>query len=221
MGIIRGVTSTTGSPRRFALSAAEWAAVGIALAVLLLHAAGIGDALDYRRELLATQPWRIVTAHLVHINWAHAAINVAALVIVARLFAPDLTVRQQLLALSVASLAITAALALLLPGIAWYRGLSGVLHALFFAGATKWLLDARPRDARTLALPLLLVIGGWIKVATEQPRGEVLPHADWLGAAVVPQAHLTGALVGSALGLLFALTQRARQRQTEQQQQRR
>jgi rhomboid family GlyGly-CTERM serine protease len=213
MGIIRGVTSATGSPRRFALSAAEWIALGIALALLLLQAAGAGDALDYRRELLAREPWRIVSAHLVHINWAHAAINAAALVIVARLFAPDLTPRQQLLVLALAALAISAALALLLPQIAWYRGLSGVLHALFFAGATKWLLEAQPRTARTLALPLVLVLGGWIKVVSEQPRGDVLPHVDWLGAAVVPQAHLTGALVGSALGVLFALTQTGRQQQ--------
>lgn len=181
--------------------------------MLLLHASGLADALEYRRAFLANEPWRLLTGHLVHINWPHAVINAAALLIVARLFAPDLSAPRQLVILLSAGVVIALGLAALAPGILWYRGLSGVLHALFFAGAAKWLFSERPPTVRRLWLPVALFAGGWIKVALEQPVGSELPYADWLGAAVVPQAHLLGAAWGSVFGLLLALADR---RSTEQ-----
>jgi len=199
--------------RAFPFSTAERWALGIAAAVLLLHASGLADALEYRRAFLANEPWRLLTGHLVHINWPHAVINAAALLIVARLFAPDLSAPRQLVILLSAGVVIALGLAALAPGILWYRGLSGVLHALFFAGAAKWLFSERPHTVRRLWLPVALFAGGWIKVALEQPVGSELPYADWLGAAVVPQAHLLGAAWGSVFGLLLALADR---RSTEQ-----
>ena len=199
--------------RGFPFSTAERWALGIAAVVLLLHASGLGDAFEYRRALLANEPWRLLTGHLVHINWPHAVINAAALLIVARLFAPDLSAPRQLVVLISAGVVIGLGLAALAPGILWYRGLSGVLHALFFAGAAKWLFSVRQLTARALWLPAALFAGGWIKVALEQPAGGALPYADWLGAAVVPQAHLLGAAWGSVFGLLLALADR---RSTEQ-----
>ncbi len=206
--------------RGFSLSTSERCAVVIAAAVLLLHASGLGDALEYRRALLASEPWRLLTGHFVHINWPHAAINAAALLIVARLFAPDLTAPRQMVVLLSASLVIGLGLAALVPGILWYRGLSGILHGLFFAGAAKWLFSAHSRTLRALWLPAALFVGGWIKVALEQPAGDALPYADWLGAAVVPQAHLIGATCGSAFGLLLALADRRSSKQRAEQQQR-
>jgi rhomboid family GlyGly-CTERM serine protease len=143
----------------------------------------------------------------------HALVNALALLVVARLFAPDLRARRQLSVLLAAALAISLVLAAVYPGIAWYRGLSGVLHALFFAGSAAWLMRLEPRSLRTLWLPAALYFGGWVKVALEQPAGDALPYADWLGAAVVPQAHLVGAACGSVLGLAFALADRRRDKQ--------
>jgi rhomboid family GlyGly-CTERM serine protease len=197
-----------GDTRRDALSTAERWALVLALIAVLLQGLGATEALEYRRTLLASEPWRLLSGHFVHLNWPHLAVNAVALVIVARLFAPDLPARRQLAVLAAATLAIGAGLAFAYPGIAWYRGLSGVIHALFFAGAVTWLLAARPRTLRVLWLPAALVVGGWIKVMTEQPHGEALPYADWLSAAVVPQAHLLGAACGSLAGLAFALADR-------------
>jgi rhomboid family GlyGly-CTERM serine protease len=194
-----------GDTRRDALSTAERWALVLALIAVLLQGLGAAEALEYRRTLLASEPWRLLSGHFVHLNWPHLAVNAVALVIVARLFAPDLPARRQLAVLAAATLAIGAGLAFAYPGIVWYRGLSGVIHALFFAGAVTWLLAARPRTLRVLWLPAALVVGGWIKVMTEQPHGEALPYADWLSAAVVPQAHLLGAACGSLAGLAFAL----------------
>ena len=101
--------------------------------------------------------------------------------------------------------------------IAWYRGLSGALHGLFFAGSALWLIKAKPRRFRQLWLPSALFFGGWIKVVLEQPGGATTPYAEWLGAGVVPQAHLVGAACGTVLGLLFAISDaNARSKQTAQ-----
>lgn len=198
------------------LTHAERAALIVALCVLALQVTA-PDALEYQRAALANQPWRLLTGHLVHISWTHALINAAALVIVARLYAQDLGARAQLAALASAALAISAALALLYPSIDWYRGLSGALHGLYFAGATKWLFTEQPRTLRRLWLPAALLAGGWVKVTFEQPGGATLPYAGWLGAAVVPQAHLVGALCGTAFGALLASMNARRQSERGQQ----
>ncbi|MFO0275363.1 MAG: rhombosortase [Betaproteobacteria bacterium] len=190
------------------LSAAERQALGGAALVLLVQAiVPLHGALEYRQALVASQPWRALTAHLVHVNWVHALLNLAAWLVVARLFAPELRTWRQPLVLAVAALAVTLHLALLHPGIAWYRGFSGTLHGVFFAGASAWLLALLAdgeRRPRALWLPAVLVAGGWVKVLAEQPGGSLTPYAQWLGAGIVPQAHLAGAVAGSVLGVLCA-----------------
>jgi rhomboid family GlyGly-CTERM serine protease len=203
--------------RALRLSPPERAAIVLALALLAVHALAPGDALEYQRGALARQPWRLLTGHLVHLNWPHALINAVALWVVARLYAPDLSTTRQATALVASALAISGALAWLHPDIEWYRGLSGALHGLFFAGAAKWLLTERPRSLQRLWMPAALFAGGWAKVVLEQPGAGALPYAGWLGAAVVPQAHLAGAACGTALGALFAATQaRAGEQRDEQ-----
>jgi len=191
--------------KAIAFSRAEVLAIAIAMGILLLQATPYAGALEYRNTALNTEPWRWLSGHFVHVNWQHALINAAALWVVARLFTPDLTAPRQLVALLCAAIAISAGLAWLYPSIVWYRGLSGALHGLFFAGATVWLLKARRLRLRGLWLPLALWLGGWIKLVLEQPGGATTPYAEWLGAGVVPQAHLIGAACGTLLGLLFVI----------------
>jgi rhomboid family GlyGly-CTERM serine protease len=219
LGIIRAARSESCSNtvRAPVISPSERVALCVALALLALQAVTPGDGLEYRRSVLAAEPWRALTAHLVHVGWAHALVNAAALWVVARLYADDLDAPRQVVALVVCALVVSAVLAWAYPSIEWYRGLSGALHGLYFAGAVKWLLAERPRTLARLWIPAALVAGGWIKVLVEQPGGAMTPHADWLGAPVVPQAHLAGALAGSALGALFAAAQpRAEQQGAEQ-----
>jgi rhomboid family GlyGly-CTERM serine protease len=213
LGIIRARSSRF--VRTVTVSTAERYALLLAAAVLLLQLAA-PETLEYQRARLVSEPWRLLSAHLVHVNWTHAAINAAALVIVARLFADDLSATSQLATLAAAAVVISVSLALLWPSIVWYRGLSGALHALYFAGATAALLRA-PLRASVIWLPLLLVVGGWIKVVLEQPAGDATPYAEWLGAQVVPQAHLAGAVCGTTMGLAIAALQ-AHRRQRKQQQ---
>ncbi len=151
------------------------ALAGGALLLLLQATPGLPPLLEYRRDALAAEPWRLLTGHLVHVNWTHTFISLA--------------------------------LAAWHPSIQWYRGASGILHTLFFAGAAAALGGSlragRPRSA---AAPLALLVGGWIKVVAEQPAGGVTPYAEWLAATTVPQAHLLGAIAGTALGALYAAT---------------
>lgn len=194
------------------MSRAERFALAGALLLVLVHAlvvafAPAGHALEYDRAALASAPWRLFTGHWVHINWPHVLINAAAWFVVARVFAPELTAARQATVVVIASLAISAGLAWRYPEIAWYRGFSGVLHALFFAGAAAWVIEAararRPRIAAHVWLPAALLVGGWVKVVFEQPGDATTPIAAWLGAPTVPQAHLIGAVCGTVLGVIF------------------
>ena len=186
----------------------ERIAIAAAIGIALLHFfPAAGSVLQYERAHLFDQPWRALTAHWVHINWPHALINAAALVVVARLFAEDLTARRQMIVVIASGLAIGLGLAALWPSIVWYRGLSGTVHALYFAGSLVWLTRAcaATRRTRFAGIALALFAGGWVKVLAEQTAAQALPVAQWLGAPVVPQAHLIGAVCGTALGLAFAI----------------
>jgi len=155
------------------ISRAERCALAGALILVLLQGVAsalpqLGAVLEYQLAALGAQPWRLLTGHWVHINWVHALINAAAWFIVARLFGQELTPARQVLVVLGAGVAISAGLALVYPQIDWYRGFSGVLHALFFAGATAWLTRTLTvRESRNLGalwLPGALALGGWVKV---------------------------------------------------------
>jgi rhomboid family GlyGly-CTERM serine protease len=194
------------------MSRAERFALAGAVILVLLQAAAaaspdLGSALEYRHSVLAAQPWRLLTGHWVHVNWPHVLVNAAAWFVVARLFARELPPVRQLVVLLAAAVAISAGLMLAYPRIGWYRGFSGLLHGLFFAGAIGWLAQTlAKRESRTfgaLWLPGALVLGGWVKVVLEQPGAEATPYAPWLDAPTVPQAHLLGAVCGTLIALAF------------------
>jgi membrane associated rhomboid family serine protease len=88
------------------LSSAERVAIVVAAIALLLQAIGAVDALELRRALWMQQPWRLLTGHLVHLNWLHALVNAAALFIVARLFARDLDATRQGVVMAISAIVI-------------------------------------------------------------------------------------------------------------------
>ena len=173
--------------------------------------AGWGAALDYRREAIAAgQSWRLVTAHLVHVNATHAVLDIAALLLVAWIFVRELNAMRQVTVVIAAIVGIDLALGVLSPEVERYAGLSGVLHAWFAAGATCWLLEARDVDRATLrrAWGTALLLGLATKLALEAGG-----RGFWLGDAgfeVVGSAHRWGSVVGIALGGAFAFVRRHR-----------
>lgn len=184
------------------------APLAIVVIVVVLQFSDVGDWFEYDRSLIAVQPWRLLTGHLVHLSWSHALVNLVALMLITRIFARWLGPRQEIAVLALCALGISLVFWLLLPELAWYRGLSGALHGLFFAGTVVWFASIRGR-ARWLAAAVFL--GGAAKVVFEQTWGGPLPYAAWLGGAVVPQAHLAGMLFGWTSGLRLAAGRRRRQ----------
>ena len=146
-----------------------------------------------------------------HLNLLHALLNGVALLLLGRLFGDRLRTAELWGLLAAAPVAISLLAWLTLPELHWYRGLSDVLHAIYFAGCVVWIGTAH---GRARWLPIAALVIGTLKVLIEQPWDSSFPVHDVLRIAVVPQAHLIGAIVGTAAGLMLRL----RRQKTQQEQ---
>jgi rhomboid family GlyGly-CTERM serine protease len=172
------------------LGIALLAACGLLLLPVLAGDAG-REALRYDRTALAAgQEWRLLTAHFVHLDFDHAALNSLGLVLMWALFARDYRPRQWLAILLGSIAAIDAGLWLRDSTIAWYVGSSGALHGIMAAGTLAH-LRRRDLDGWILAVFILL------KLAYEQSAG-ALPFTD-SHAGVIVDAHLFGTLGGAGI----------------------
>jgi rhomboid family GlyGly-CTERM serine protease len=185
----------------------------IVLLVLALELFAPGEALEYRRALAFREPWRLLTGHFTHLSLLHALLNGVALLLIGRLFSDRLRILEVVTLLAASAILISLAFWATMPSLNWYRGLSGALHCVFFAGCVVWIAATRERGRW---LPIAALAAGALKVLLEQPWDSSFPMREWLGGAVVPQAHLIGALVGIAAGLAMAKRRRERQREQEQ-----
>ncbi len=120
------------------------------LMILLLLGAvlGLGDSvsalLRYDRSAIAAGGWwRLLTAHIVHLDLHHLILNELGLVLMWSLFAQDYDAVEWCAIVMSGALAISSGLWWLSPRVGWYVGASGVLHAVMAAGAAKHLADAR------------------------------------------------------------------------------
>jgi len=169
--------------------------IWLLLALLFLHLVlGLGDSITLalrfdRAGLAAGGWWRLLTAHIVHLDLHHLVLNELGLVLMWSLFAQDYDAVDWFIIVLSGALAIGAGLWWLSPTVAWYVGMSGVLHTVMAAGTAQHLI-AGTWDRWILAVCLLA------KLAYEQ-------YEQWQGAAVpliVVDAHLYGALAGLAVG---------------------
>jgi rhomboid family GlyGly-CTERM serine protease len=166
------------------------AACGLLLLPVLAGDAG-REALRYDRIALAAgQWWRLLTAHFVHLDFDHAALNSLGLVLMWALFARDYRPRHWLAILLGSIAAIDAGLWLRDSTVAWYVGSSGALHGIMAAGT---LAHLRRRDLDGWILAVFIVV----KLAYEQSAG-ALPFTD-NHAGVVVDSHLFGTLGGVAI----------------------
>jgi rhomboid family GlyGly-CTERM serine protease len=171
------------------------AACGLLLLPVLAGDAG-REALRYDRTALAAgQEWRLLTAHFVHLDFDHAALNSLGLVLMWALFARDYRPRQWLAILIGSIAAIDAGLWLHDSTVAWYVGSSGALHGIMAAGT---LAHLRRGDLDGWILAVFIVV----KLAYEQGAG-ALPFTD-SHAGVVVDAHLFGTLGGLAVAAFLA-----------------
>lgn len=157
-----------------------------------------------RLGIAAGQPWRILTAHFVHINTSHLLHNLLGLALVCELLWTNLPVRHGLGIMLSAALAVSGALWWLQPAIVWYGGLSGVLHGLW-AGCALWGLlsfggDREPPDAGSAPSPsrrigVAALIALAVKLGLDLLPGALITKGTG-GIPVVPSAHWYGASMG-------------------------
>jgi rhomboid family GlyGly-CTERM serine protease len=152
---------------------------------------GLGDSISellrYDRGAIAAGGWwRLLTAHIVHLDAHHLVLNELGLVLMWSLFASDYDAIEWTVIVLAGALAISCGLWWLSPRVVWYVGLSGVLHSVMGAGAAKHLFE-RTWDRWIL----IIFLAG--KLAYEQLGGPEPP-------LVVVDAHLYGAIAGFAVG---------------------
>lgn len=181
------------------MKAGAWGALLVA-AVAGTTFLAVGDAsfraLRYERDaLLDGELWRALSGHVVHVSWAHLGVNLAVGALVVALFGRRLGFG----ALFLCAAGTSAGLFLFSLRVKWYAGLSGVLHGLIVFGA----LEAWRRDRRPFWLVAVALVA--VKVAVEQWKGAPAQLAEVVGAPVIVEAHLYGAISGA---LAFAILYR-------------
>src|SRR6202140_5012909 len=168
----------------------------LAILLVLDGVLGLGDSvgqlLRYDRSAIAAGGWwRLLTAHIVHLDVHHLLLNELGLVLVWSLFAQDYDAVEWCAIVLAGALAISSGLWWLSPRVSWYVGASGVLHSVMAAGAAKHLVE-RSWDR------WILIVGLCAKLAWEQLR-------ESSAVLIVVDAHLYGALCGFAVGAALSL----------------
>ncbi len=160
------------------------------------------DTWRFNRALVEHgQVWLLFTAHIVHLNWSHWALNMGGLAIVAFFFSPHASARQWLAVLFVSACVINVGLWWGMPEIRSYVGLSGVLHGLFLYGALR---EIRFYPASGYVLTAVLIA----KLAWEFFNGALPGSEDMTGGRVLTEAHLLGAIGGVLVWLLESINSR-------------
>lgn len=152
--------------------------------------------------------WRLVTGHWTHWSTAHLTWNLASFLLLAAACELDRACgrRRMLAAIACAALDIPAALWLALPEMSRYRGLSGIVSALFTLLAITLLRDglATGHRARTLVGAAALTAFG-SKIVFELVTGDLLfvqPTAGEVPFVPIPLAHAVGGFCGLVIGAI-------------------
>jgi rhomboid family GlyGly-CTERM serine protease len=177
------------------------ASLAALLTLVTLAGPAVVAALRYERAAVAAgQWWRLLSCHLVHFDGRHLALNLAGLGLLWWLYVADADPRRWLSVALTAALAVGGGLYVLAPAVAWYVGLSGVLHGLWAAAAVfawpRWRLEALVTGA---LLAAKLVAEQWLG-----PLSGALEPA----LPVITVAHLYGA-VGGGVAALALIRSRA------------
>jgi rhomboid family GlyGly-CTERM serine protease len=168
----------------------------LAALLILLQFVGAEQVLRFDRTAIeAGQWWRLLSAHLVHLNWNHLWLNLGGLLLVAIFFSAYCSLRQWLALLLFCALGTGLALYLYDDRLMYYVGLSGVLHGLFLMGAWR---ESRHYPLAGYSLLILLVA----KLLWEQLQGPLPGSESMTGGRVAVNAHLFGALSAALFILL-------------------
>lgn len=203
--------------------------LGVSACVLVLW--GLPDALaDYRYDraaILSGEWWRIVSGHLVHLNTMHLALNLLGLLLICELLWRDLPLKHAFGLLFFSVVGTSALFWWLHPELAWYAGLSGMLHGLWAGCALSgwWSMQIRgggapagsapikaravqmlPASSRYFFIWALALLA--LKLALESVYGPSSHTERMIEGPVISIAHLYGALTGIVYVSIWRCTRR-------------
>ncbi len=207
---MKGDTPTEKAYGHRLLQAARQGGAALALAGAVLAAAALPaparQALRFERDAVQDgELWRLLTAHFVHTGAQHMALNLAALGLLV-LLAPGgywRCSRRRALEFTAVCGLLSLGLLASRPDLGWYLGLSGAAHGLLVMVTLELL-----RLHRLLAI--VLAAGLAAKLAAEQLWGAPASTAALVGAPVIVDAHLLGALAGLLTGITTWIAERLR-----------
>lgn len=177
--------------KRFA-PALPWCVIGAACVILTTQHEAVAR-FGWLAGLGADEPWRWLTAHLVHLSAEHLLADGLAFAALAHLALRFDRSVPALAVLLLSALGVCLGLVMWVPSVRWYVGLSGALHGLF-----AWLCLAQAASANARPLRLVaaaLWLGGIVKLVIEHRIPVGAPG--WLGVPGVPPAHLFGYVCGT------------------------
>lgn len=187
--------NTMSKPRDFLAQRALWLVV--VLACVLIELFDLKNILQFDRILIDDgQWWLLFTSNYAHLNFNHFLINVAGVIVLAVFFADWLPPRRWAVAFLLLSISVTTCIYLLNPEVSHYVGLSGVLHGLFFIGASS--------EIKMYPLSGWLIIFGLIaKITWEQVDGPLAGSESLINGSILVDAHLYGIVAGAILVLVY------------------
>ncbi len=178
-----------------------WVTLTLAAVMLIAHIIpGAFEHLAYDRTAIqASESWRLITGHLVHLDWSHLAANAAALLGLGWLIesSPDNGRSTLLQLLALGTGVISVMLVSLSTTTLLYAGLSGVLNALFAYVCLELFTRTRHK------VWLVLIAGAGAKIAWEAAFGPLISaNLAWPSHGL---AHLTGLTTGIAFAVTRAI----------------
>jgi rhomboid family GlyGly-CTERM serine protease len=142
-----------------------------------------------RAEIAAGEVWRLVTGHFAHLGATHLVLNLSGLAVVWLLVGSAYSAFSWAFVAVLSLVGINLGFWFLDPGLSWYVGMSGLLHAVLVAG-----IASRLREAPGESLALGMIVAA--KIAWEQLAGPLPGSELSAGGPVVVNAHLYGAIAG-------------------------
>lgn len=174
-----------------------WLILGL---VLLAGSQFFPETLLWQREkILDGELWRLLTGHWLHLNVPHFVLNIMAGLVLMVWLKPYVSFAEIALQLFLLSTLLSLCLLVFIPQLDWYGGLSGILHGLLCLYSIRLCFSQR---SPWWAGIFLLV---WVKIAVEQYAGSTSQVVLLDDFAVVLEAHLLGAILGTLLATLQAL----------------
>lgn len=170
-------------------------AISIAVITSIIQLFGLGNYLRYERiAIINGAIWRVVTGQLVHWNWSHLIMNLAALALIL-VINNNIKLKINWSRITfICLISVGLGLFIFNPEVAWYVGLSGLIHGWFAAGI---IILFQQGHNKTIWLLLILII----KLIYEKWQMPLTGSLISTDVIIISAAHWYGALSGLVIGL--------------------